>query len=137
LPVNEAEEKECLRPGRIYLAPANYHLLVDRNRRLALSVDSKVNFSRPSVDVLFESAAEAYTDSLIGIVLTGASSDGAKGLKKIKDLGGYTIVQDPATAAATAMPATALLNCQADHILAPKEIGELLANAVQDNGLWL
>ncbi len=85
--VREAEDKEPVRPGHIYIAPPNYHLMVEMNRTLSLSVDPPVNFSRPSIDVLFETAAEVYKDKLVGVVMTGANNDGSTGLKKIKRLG--------------------------------------------------
>ena len=88
LTIKVADEKEEIRPATIYLAPANYHLLVEHNRCLALSVDDKVNYSRPAIDVLFETAAENYREELVGIVLTGGSQDGAAGLKKISACGG-------------------------------------------------
>lgn len=132
--VKEADEGEALLPGTAYLAPPNYHLLVERDGSLALSVDMPVNFARPSVDVLFESAASAFGPALIGIILTGAGSDGAKGLKRIKERGGMAIVQDPADAEADSMPRSATAAVKADHILPLKEIGGLLCSlaAVKD-----
>ena len=88
LTVKEANEKDYIEPGRVYVAPANYHLLVERDRTLSLSADAKVCYSRPSIDVLFESAADVYLSQLIGIILTGATHDGTAGLKKIKQNGG-------------------------------------------------
>lgn len=124
--VKEADEGEVLAPGTAYLAPPNYHLLVERGGTLALSVDLPVNFARPSVDVLFESAAAAFGPGLIGIILTGAGSDGAKGLRVIKDKGGLVIIQDPAEAEAESMPKCAMAAVQADHVLPLKEIPRLL-----------
>ena len=92
LRVKEAEEKESIQPGVVYIAPANYHLLIEHNRTFALTIDEKVNYSRPSIDVLFDAAAQVYGSRLIGIVLTGANADGAKGLKTIKAHGGLAIV---------------------------------------------
>lgn len=126
--VKEADEEEAVRPGTAYLAPPNYHLLVERDGRLALSVDMPVNFARPSVDVLFESAADAFGAGLIGIILTGAGSDGAAGLKIIKDKGGVVIIQDPADAEADSMPRSALAAVEADHLLPLKEICALLCS---------
>lgn len=117
LPVKVAEDKEAVAPGVIYVAPAQYHLLIERDRRFALSVDEKVNYSRPSIDVLFESAARAYGPRLIGVVLTGANADGAAGLAAIKARGGLAIVQDPATAEVAYMPQAALESTNADHVL--------------------
>jgi two-component system, chemotaxis family, protein-glutamate methylesterase/glutaminase len=108
LDVREAEDKEALAPGTIYFAPPDYHLLVEADRTFSLSCDAPVLFSRPSIDVLFESAADAYGPRLIGIVLTGANADGARGLKAIIDAGGQGLVQTPSSAFASAMPEAAL-----------------------------
>ncbi len=102
--VYEAEEKEKVLPGNAYIAPPNYHLLVEGDETLSLTVEPKVNYARPSIDVLFDSAANVYGSGLIGIILTGANRDGSNGLKRIKELGGITIVQDPRTAKSNAMP---------------------------------
>lgn len=132
-----ADEKEVVEPATVYLAPANYHLLVEVDRRLALSIDAKVNFSRPSIDVLFESAAEVYQEGLIGIVLTGGSKDGAVGLKRISDCGGYTIVQDPETAETPLMPQSALLACPESRVMMPATIGKVLRDAVRGGALLI
>ena len=124
-PVLEPGDKETVEPGRVYVAPADYHLLVDGGR-FALSVDARVQFARPSIDVLFESVAEAYRDRAIGIVLTGANEDGAAGLAAIKRRGGVAIVQDPLTATKKAMPEAAIAASQADAILPLEEIGPFL-----------
>lgn len=108
LPVKEAELNEPIASGIIYFAPPNYHLLIDDNYSFTLSTEEKVNFSRPSIDVTFESAAWVFTTSLIGVILTGANSDGAKGLLAIKKLGGKTIVQNPCSAMSPTMPRFAL-----------------------------
>lgn len=126
LTVREAEEKEALCPGTVYLAPPGYHLLIERDRSFSLSADPRVNFSCPSIDVLFESAADAYGPSLIGIVLTGANSDGSHGLAKVKEQGGLTIVQDPRDAQAVWMPRAALEIAQPDYIARLEEIAPLL-----------
>jgi two-component system, chemotaxis family, protein-glutamate methylesterase/glutaminase len=107
LEVREAEDKDMAEPGTIYVAPPNYHLLVGGGR-LSLSLDARVQFARPSIDVLFESAAHAYADRLLGIVLSGANADGANGLAQIARAGGHTWVQSPETAAAAYMPESAL-----------------------------
>lgn len=107
LPVCEAEDKLPLRGGCVYLAPADYHLLVEPGS-LALSTDAPVNHARPSIDVLFDSAADAYGAGTIGVILTGASDDGARGLRAIKARGGYAIVQAPATAECRVMPDAAI-----------------------------
>lgn len=127
LHVKEADEKERIEKGNIYIAPANYHLLVERDSTFSLSCDPKVNYARPSIDVLFESAAEAYKKQLIGIVLTGANSDGTNGLRRIKENGGLTIVQDPATAESPYMPASAIA-VGPDHVLPIEKIVNLLVN---------
>ncbi len=129
--VKEVEEKEQVIPGVVYMAPPNYHLLVEEDKTLSLTVDEKVNFSRPSIDVLFETAAMAYGQKLIGVVLTGANSDGAAGIKLIKQFGGLTIVQDPTTAYVDIMPMAALENVHVDHVLKLEEIAPFL-NAISD-----
>ena len=124
-PVTEPVDKEPLEPRRVYVAPADYHLLVDGSR-FAFSVDARVQFARPSIDVLFESVAEAYRDCAIGIVLTGANEDGAAGLAAIKRNGGVGIVQDPRTATKKSMPEAAIAAAQADAVLPLEEIGPFL-----------
>lgn len=126
LTVAEAEDKEAIRPGTIYLAPPDYHLLVERDGGLALSSDEPVNFSRPSIDVLFESAADAYQDGLVGIVLTGANTDGAAGLKAIAARRGQIFVERPDEAYASAMPEAALAACPQATVLSLDEIGKRL-----------
>jgi two-component system chemotaxis response regulator CheB len=106
--VEEAEDKEPIAPGTVYFAPPDYHLLVEIDRTLSLSTEEPVLFSRPSIDVLFESAADAYGAGLIGIVLTGANADGARGLLAVTEAGGTAIVQDPRGAFAAAMPEAAI-----------------------------
>jgi two-component system chemotaxis response regulator CheB len=105
--VREAEDKEPIKNGTIYFAPPDYHLLVEHSKILSLSSEEPVYFSRPAIDVLFETAADAYGKKLIGIILTGGSSDGAKGLKTVINMGGTAIIQQPATAYASAMPEAA------------------------------
>jgi two-component system chemotaxis response regulator CheB len=122
LRVYEANDKDELVPGRAYLAPGGYHLLVEEDG-LALSVDSPVLYARPSIDVLFESAADVYGPTAIGVVMTGTSRDGAAGLARIKQHGGTTIVQDPATALRRTMPDAALASSSVDWILPVDEIG--------------
>jgi len=125
--VQEAEEKILIQPGNLYIAPPDYHLQVEMDRTLSLTVDPLVHWSRPSVDVLFETAAEVYQDRLVGVILTGANQDGSAGLKKIKQFGGTTIVQDPETAVASEMPQSAINKAGVDHILTLQEIGRFLA----------
>ncbi len=133
LGVKMADEKEALRPGWVYLAPPSYHLLVEEDETLSLSVEERVNYARPSIDVLFESAADAYGPALIGIILTGSSRDGSQGLKRIKERGGLTVVQDPATARAEVMPKEALAATRVDHVLALEEIGPVLVKITGGN----
>jgi two-component system chemotaxis response regulator CheB len=111
LTVKEAEDKEPIVGGVIYFAPSDYHLLIEADRTLALSTDEPVNYSRPAIDVLFESAADAYGEELVGVILTGANHDGAAGLRAVADAGGVVIVQPPDEAYATAMPDAALEAC--------------------------
>lgn len=109
--VREPEDKEPIEPATVYLAPPGYHLLVETDRSIALSADEPVLFSRPSIDVLFESAAEAYGQDLTAIVLTGANEDGARGAAAVHAAGGTVLVEDPANAYAPAMPTAALARC--------------------------
>lgn len=125
LQVVDTTDKEWLRPGTVYLAPANYHLLVERGE-LNLSVDDKVEYSRPSIDVMFESAADAYGSGVIAVVLTGANSDGARGAARIRKRGGFVIVQDPKTAESPAMPQAAVDATRVDRILPLDRIGPFL-----------
>ena len=159
LPVTEAEDKEAIAPGRVYLAPADYHLLIEppcyskfsvyennftglgiapvldkaeiQNRgapTFALSTEAPVCHARPSIDVLFESAADAFGEKVIGIILTGASSDGSKGLAKIKAKGGLTFVQEPDSAECRIMPAAAIAAVEVDWILPLSKIACCLVN---------
>jgi two-component system chemotaxis response regulator CheB len=117
VPVCEAGDKEPVRPGTVYFAPPDYHLLIDEGPSLALSADELVNYSRPSIDVLFESAADFYGARLLGIILTGANEDGAEGLAAIHAAGGITIVQQPHSAQVKQMVAAALNRNPASHVL--------------------
>jgi two-component system, chemotaxis family, protein-glutamate methylesterase/glutaminase len=119
--VSDPDDKTPLEDDHVYLSPPDYHLLVEEGH-LALSTDAPVQYARPSIDVLFESAADAYGAAAIGIVLTGANADGAKGLARIKDRGGVAIVQDPATSAKRAMPDAAIAATVADAVLRLEEI---------------
>ncbi|MEK6371120.1 MAG: chemotaxis protein CheB [Acidobacteriota bacterium] len=125
--VVDAEDKQWIKPGHVYLAPADYHLLVERGE-MHLSVDEAVRHSRPSIDVLFESAADAYGAQLIGVVLTGSNEDGALGAKRIKERGGLVVVQDPATAEAPVMPAAVAAMVDVDRILPLESIALFLAD---------
>lgn len=128
--VKEAEEKETIRSKRVYFAPPNYHLQIENDYSLSLSTDKKVNFSRPSIDVLFETAAWAFKDELIGILLTGANNDGANGLISIKKYGGITIVENPETAFAKAMPRAATGLFEPDYVLNLEDIAEKVTELV-------
>jgi two-component system chemotaxis response regulator CheB len=133
LVVKEAEDKEIIRSGTVYFAPPDYHLLIEMKRIFSLSFDKKVNYSRPSIDVLFESAASAYRAHLAAVVLTGANSDGAEGIRTVKKNGGITIAQDPLTAAFSAMPQAAVDTGAIDLILSLKEIGEFIQKENYNN----
>jgi two-component system chemotaxis response regulator CheB len=126
LEVKEAESNEKIEAGYIYFAPPNYHLLIESDFTFSLTTDEKHNYSRPSIDVLFESAAWAYSKNLIGVVLTGANSDGAIGLKMIKDFGGMTVIQSPCSALSPAMPRAALKIAHPEIKLKVEEIAEKL-----------
>ena len=125
LKVCEADDKDELRPSQVYVAAPDYHLLVE-DGTLALSTDGPVQYARPSIDVLLASAAEAYRERCVGVVLTGANADGADGLARIVELGGTAIVQDPATAARDEMPLAAIAAVPGARVAAPEEIAPLL-----------
>src|ERR671933_1613418 len=124
-PVADVEDKDAIEPQHVYLAPADYHLLVERGW-FSLSVDERVHYARPSIDVLFESAADAYGSRVIGVILTGANEDGARGLAAIKDAGGVAIVQDPETSERRRMPDAAIAATHADAVLQLQEIPRFL-----------
>lgn len=124
--VKEAEEKEPFLPGTVYLAPPGYHLLIEPDGTFSLSADPRVNYSCPSIDVLFESAADVFGSALIGVVLTGANNDGSRGLKKIKMQGGLTVVQNPKTAQSAYMPQAALDAAGPDYIVDLEQVAPLL-----------
>ena len=126
--VKEADEKEILTPGNIYLAPPDYHLLIEKDKSLSLDNSDKVQFSRPSIDVTFQAAADIYKDKLLGIILSGANSDGAAGAACIKRNGGLVIVQDPATAQIPYMPQYAIDQTMVDQIISLNEIAGYLNN---------
>lgn len=126
LPVRAAAERLKPAPGVVHLAPAGYHLLVEPDGHLALSIDARVRYSRPSIDVLFDSAARCYGAQLIGVLMTGANDDGADGLKLLRERGGTAIVQSPEDAEASIMPAAGIERAGADHILPLAGIAPLL-----------
>jgi two-component system, chemotaxis family, protein-glutamate methylesterase/glutaminase len=127
LPVREAEDKEPVQPGTVYFAPPDYHMLIDKGPALALSGDEPVHFSRPSIDVLFDSAADIYGERLMGIILTGANQDGAEGLAAIGLAGGRTVVQDPETAAVAYLPQAAIQAGPVDAVLTIEQLQSLFA----------
>jgi two-component system, chemotaxis family, protein-glutamate methylesterase/glutaminase len=128
LPVREAEDKEPVQPGTVYFAPPDYHLLLDRGPAFALSSDEPVHFSRPSIDVLFDSAADIYGERLLGLILTGANQDGAEGLAAVGRAGGRTVVQEPGGAAVPFLPEAALKQGPVDFVLSLTQLQELFAN---------
>jgi two-component system chemotaxis response regulator CheB len=127
--VREAEDKEPLQPGVVYFAPPDYHLLFENNRAFSLSVDDPVNYSRPSIDVLFESAAEAFGERVLAILLSGSNADGAHGLSTICEAGGTVAVQDPRTAQAKEMPEAGLKACNTARAMELQELAALLRKA--------
>ncbi len=131
--IKEAEEKEKIENGNAYVSPPNYHLLIERDKTFSFTIDERVNYARPSIDVLFESAAEAYKTKLIGIILTGSNNDGARGMKRIKECGGLIIAQDPETAESSYMPASGIAAVKMDYILPLQGISELLIKIDKQN----
>lgn len=134
--IKQVDEKEKIENGIVYFAPPDYHLLIERNRTFSLSCDARVNFSRPSIDVLFETASWVYEDKLLGIILTGANHDGAAGIKRIKKQGGTTIAQDPASAQYPMMPEAAINTGSIQHILKLGDIKDLLINISKKQAGW-
>lgn len=130
--IKQADEKELIEQGVVYIAPPDYHLLVENDQTLSLSIDQAVNFSRPSIDVLFESASVVFGDKLIGIVLTGANDDGANGVRSVAHRKGVTIVQNPREAAYDTMPKAAIQTGAIHHILTLKEIQDFLIRIEKD-----
>jgi two-component system chemotaxis response regulator CheB len=133
LNVKEAEEKLAIQPGTIYFAPPNYHMLVENDASISLSTDPKVHHSRPSIDVLFESAAWKFKNNLLGVILTGLNQDGAEGLQFIKELGGIAIVETPENALASIMPMSSVQLAQPDYILNLDEIANKIIELVSNN----
>lgn len=126
LHVKEAEEKEPIRPGTVYLAPADYHLLVEQDRTLSLDYSEKVNFSRPSIDVTFESVAQVYGRRAVGMLLSGGNADGVAGLRRIRQAGGICVIQDPLTAEIAFMPETAVSSSAANIIVKSDELAAFI-----------
>lgn len=130
MPIEEPEDKTPIEPGRVYLAPRDYHLLVERGH-FALSIDAPVWYARPSINVLFESTADAYAETTVGVILSGANADGARGLAAIKARGGKAIVEEPESAAYSAMPKAALEATSVDRVLPLAEIAPFLKSICQ------
>ncbi|CAN5543077.1 chemotaxis protein CheB [soil metagenome] len=129
LPVREIEDEDVLRAPGVYLAPPDYHVLIEPGR-IVLSVDEAVSYSRPSIDVLFESAADVYGPRVLAVLLTGANADGSKGLVRVKQAGGQAIVQDPHTAESPVMPAAGIASANVDRVLPLEQIAAELVRRV-------
>lgn len=127
LTIVEPFDKENIRNGIVYLAPANYHMYIDPDKRFSLSTEEPENHSRPSIDLSFTTAAQAYKSKLVGIILSGANKDGAKGLKSVKDNGGITIVQDPKEAQVDTMPVSSMAATKVDHVMTTDQIIDFLS----------
>jgi two-component system chemotaxis response regulator CheB len=134
LPVREIEDKEPVAPGVVFVAPPGYHALVERGRTFALSMDDLLHFSRPAIDVLFESAAEAYGERLAGVILSGANADGARGLAAIARAGGLCLAQAPATSLVRDMPEAAIAATPGARVLSVAEIAAWLGAVAHDPG---
>jgi two-component system chemotaxis response regulator CheB len=130
LPLTEPNDKDAIAPGRVYLAPRDYHLLVERDG-FALSTEAPVGYARPSINVLFESTADIYQEHTLGVILTGANADGARGLAKIKSFGGLCVVEDPESAESRGMPQAAIAATTVDAILPLREIAPYLNQLCQ------
>ncbi len=126
LPIVEPSDKDNIRAGRVYLAPANYHMYIELGNVFALSTEESVNHSRPSIDLSFFSAAYTYKNKLIGIILSGANKDGALGLRKVKEAGGLTVVQDPEECQVKTMPTASMAATKVDHVYSTDRIINLL-----------
>lgn len=124
--IKEPLDKEKINKCRVYLAPADYHLLIEKDRTFSYSYSERINFARPSIDLLFETAAETYGENLVSVLLTGANSDGSNGILKTSLYGGLTIVQNPDEAEARSMPESAMKICKVDHVLTLNQISEKL-----------
>lgn len=134
LPVREIEDKDPVVPGVVHIAPPDYHSLIERGRTFALSTDALVHFSRPAIDVLFESAAEAYGDRVAGVVLSGANADGARGLAAIERAGGTCVVQAPDAALVRDMPEAAVAATRNARVLSVEEIAAWLGAISREPG---
>jgi two-component system, chemotaxis family, protein-glutamate methylesterase/glutaminase len=130
--IKQADEKEAIQPGIVYFAPADYHLLIEKDKTFSLTFDEPVNYSRPSIDILFETAAEVYKNNLLGIILTGANKDGAKGTKCIHNRGGTTIAQRPDSADFPEMPKAAIKTGSIQHVMTLDEIRDYLLDCMKN-----
>ena len=130
--IKQADEKERIEGGKVYFAPPDYHLLVEKDHSFSLTCDDPVNFSRPSIDLLFETASEVYKEKLVGVILTGANHDGAEGIRAVKEHGGLTIAQDPATSHFPDMPQAAIDTGSVQHILNAAAIKDLLLDLAKN-----
>ena len=128
IPIVEPYDKEVIKPGKAYLAPANYHMFIELGNRFALSTEEPLHHSRPSIDLSFISAAQAYRNKLIGVILSGANRDGAFGIKKVEEFGGLTIVQDPENCEVRTMTEAALQLIKANYVLSSDKITNFLSN---------
>ncbi len=126
LVIKEVEEKDAIQPGVVYISPADYHVLIEQDRTFSLDYSERVNYSRPSIDVTFRSAAEVYGSGLIALLLSGGNADGAEGMQWVRDGGGLTIVQDPQTAEVPYMPQQVLLRMTVDIVAPTEELPELI-----------
>ena len=126
LMVKEVDEKEKILAGTVYIAPSDYHLLIEQDQTFSLDYSEKINYSRPAIDATFQTAAEVYGTKLVCLLLSGSNSDGVNGLKTVKTWGGTAVIQDPATAQVAYMPEQARLNVEIDHILSIEDMGEFI-----------
>jgi len=132
--VRQINDKTSLEPGFAYFAPPNYHVMIEEDMTFSLTLDPHVNYSRPSIDVVFESASDIFGENLVGIVLTGANKDGSQGLSIIKNRNGLAIVQDPETASVDTMPLAAIASTKVDYILKLEVIADMLVQLFMDEG---
>jgi len=128
LQVNEAEEKEFLTPGKVFIAPADYHMLIEEDGSISLDYSEKVNYSRPSIDVTFQSAAEVFKEKLVCILLSGSNADGVEGLKSVNNLGGKVVIQNPNTAIMPYMPQQAVINVKPHVVLDSQNMADYINN---------
>jgi two-component system chemotaxis response regulator CheB len=127
IPLTEPSDKEKIRMGSLYLAPANYHMLIENDKMIALSIDDPIQYSRPSIDICFATAAEVYQDGLLAVLLSGANQDGTEGIAAVKEHGGYVVVQDPDDCEIATMCESAIKLTIPDQILTVKEIVEFVS----------